>query len=380
MPVPDEGHQRVDVAVRLGLVVPVGMNVLVEGSIFADDVLQMALPAVAPFVGGQAIEHGLIRSPLQIHVERGINLQAAFVDLVGSVFAFQVAADLFDKIRSQRIRIVRQMQDYRCGARVRGLRGGDLAIFEHGVDHQIAPLLGAVGMIDGRIDGRTLGQTGQQRGFFQRQFLCRLAEVELRGGFESVDAVAEKNLVGIQGKDLRLGETALDLDREHRFLHLALPTAVGRKEKIARQLHGQRRCALHLAAGVDVAIGGAHDAPEIDSGVAIEIFVFDRDQRVAQDRREIVVARDHAALQRERADDAAVIVVEFGDRAGTVGFQSVDLRQVGRVDEQEAGSRAHQDGDQHEQTEQNAANQLAPTDFDRRESVVERLHQETKSG
>ena len=133
-----------------------------------------------------------------------------------------------------------------------------------------------------------------------------------------------------------------------------------------------------LPARVNVAIGRAHDAHEIDPGVAIEIFVFDRDQRVPQDGREIVVTRDHAALQRERADHPAVVVVELGDRAGAVRFESVDLRQVGGVDEQEAGSRTHQHGDQHEQTEQNAANQPAPADFDRREIFVKRLHQEIK--
>ena len=157
-------------------------------------------------------------------------------------------------------------------------------------------------MVDGRVDGRTLGQTGEQSRFFEREFLCRLAEVELRCGFESVDAVAEKNLVGVEREDLRLGEAALDLDGQHRFLHLALPAAVGREEKIAGELHGQRRCALHLATGGDVAIGRAHDAPEIDAGVAVEIFVFDGDQSVAQDGREIVVTRRPrgAAARRSR--------------------------------------------------------------------------------
>ena len=126
--------------------------------------------------------------------------------------------------------------------------------------------------------------------------------------------------------------------------------------------------------GFNVAIRGADDAPEINSGVTVEIFVFDRDQRVAQHGRKIVVAGDHAALQRERSDHAVVIVVEFGDGTGAVGFERVDLRQVGRVDEQQSGRRADQDGDQHEQTEQHAADEPASADFHRRKIFVERFH------
>ncbi len=134
-----------------------------------------------------------------------------------------------------------------------------------------------------------------------------------------------------------------------------------------------------LATRLDVAIGGAHDAPEIDSGMFVEIFVFDRDQRIAQYGREIVVADDYAPLQRERSDHASVIVVEFGDGTGTVGFEGVDLRQVGGIDQQQTGSRSHQHGNQHEQAKQDAPDQPASADFYWWKIFVERLHP-SKSG
>src|SRR5438034_7764222 len=96
-----------------------------------------------------------------------------------------------------------------------------------------------VGMIDWRIVRGRLGKTRKQRGFVQSELFRGLAEIKLRGGFEAVDSVTQVYLVGIQSKDLRLGETALDLDRQHRFLNLAMPRTVGRKKQIARQLHGQ---------------------------------------------------------------------------------------------------------------------------------------------
>ena len=142
-----------------------------------------------------------------------------------------------------------------------------------------------VGMGDGRIIGRRFGQAGKQRRFVQCQLFCRLAEIKFGRRLESVNAMAEINLVGVQGENLRLGETALDLHRQQRFLNLAMKRAVGRKEEIARQLHGQGGCALHSAAGPDVAIGGAGDAPHVDAPVPVEVLVFDRDQRLAQDRR-----------------------------------------------------------------------------------------------
>ena len=45
-------------------------------------------------------------------------------------------------------------------------------------------------------------------------------------------------------------------------------------------------------------------------------------------------------------------------------LERIDLWQIGGIDEQKTCSRADQDGNQHQQTEQNTANQLAPTDFD----------------
>src|SRR5579864_3273 len=186
--------------------------------------------------------------------------------------------------------------------------------------------------------------------------------------------MSECNLVGVQSEDLRLGEAALDLDREHGLLHLALPVAVGGKEQVARELHGQRGRALDFASGFDVTVGSADDAPEVYPGVTVEIFVFDRDQRVAEHRREIVVAHDDSSLQRERADDFSVIIIEFSDRAGPIGFERVHLGQVGGVYEQQATGGADQNRDQDQQAKQDAAYELAPADFHLGEVFVKNLH------
>src|SRR3981081_2296897 len=101
--------------------------------------------------------------------------------------------------------------------------------------------------------------------------------------------MTEKNLIGIEREDLRLGEAALDLDGEHGFLHFAVKGAIGREKQIARQLHGEGGGALKPASRLNVAIGSADNPPEVDSGVTVEVFVFYRDERVTQQGRKIFV-------------------------------------------------------------------------------------------
>ena len=52
-------------------------------------------------------------------------------------------------------------------------------------------------------------------------------EVVLSAGFKSIDAMAQRNLVAVQGKDLRLGEMAFDLDGQHGLLDFAAEMSLG---------------------------------------------------------------------------------------------------------------------------------------------------------
>ena len=67
-------NERVDVAVYLGLIVPVGMEIFLLNDTLDHYVFQMALPAMTPFVGREAVEHRLIRGLLQVDVERCVDL------------------------------------------------------------------------------------------------------------------------------------------------------------------------------------------------------------------------------------------------------------------------------------------------------------------
>ena len=148
-----------DVPVDFGRLVPIEALIFVENGALREDVHQLALPSVTALVRGQSIEHGLVRCLLHIEVQRRVHPQAAFVNLIAAVLALEIAANFLDEVRRDRIRIALQVEDGRFFLRVRGLLCRDLPVFKHGVDHQVAPLQGPVGMQDGRIILRSLGQS-----------------------------------------------------------------------------------------------------------------------------------------------------------------------------------------------------------------------------
>ena len=109
-------------------------------------------------------------------------------------------------------------------------------------------------------------------------------------------------------------------------MHLAIKGPVRGKKQIASKLHGESGRSLHFSAGFDIAIRRADDTPDVDARVAVEIFVFDRDQRIAEDFWIIIVGRNDAALKRKGADDSALAIIKFRDRARTITLEFIDLR------------------------------------------------------
>ena len=99
--------------------------------------------------------------------------------LVAAVLVLQIAPDLFDEIRGERIRIVLQVQANGLGLGFRRLLRSDLAVFKHCVEYQIPAFNRSVQVVDRRVITRRFRQTGEERGFIEREFFCGLAEIEL---------------------------------------------------------------------------------------------------------------------------------------------------------------------------------------------------------
>jgi hypothetical protein len=92
----------------------------------------------------------------------------------------------------------------------------------------------------------------------------------------------------------------------------------------------------------------------------VKIFVFNRNQSIAQNLRIIVVSSYNPALQRERANDASLIVIEFSNRTRPIVLEILNLWQISGVDEQKPGRRPYQSGSEHEQGKEDPAeNSLA---------------------
>src|SRR5258708_36686663 len=79
------------------------MLVVGEGHFAAQDILQTSPPAMAAFIRSQTVKYSAIGGSLHVHVERGINLQAALVGLIAAGPALKIWPYFFNKIRRQRI-------------------------------------------------------------------------------------------------------------------------------------------------------------------------------------------------------------------------------------------------------------------------------------
>src|SRR5712671_7675036 len=188
---------------------------------------------------------------------------------------------------------------------------------------------------------RAVDHAGEQRGFLQFQIRDGLAEIKFRRGGEAVISVGQVYLIGVHRKNLRLGIAALDLQGQQHLLHFAAEAAVATiEEKVAGELHADGAGASGDAAFGKIAKCGAGDAREVDAPVFLEMLIFNGGDGVVENLGTLLVGHQNAALQREAADELAVVGINFRDYVGTVGFKRANLRQIAGVDEQQTAPRS----------------------------------------
>ena len=190
------------------------------------------------------------------------------------------------------------------------------------------PLFGAVEVAGGGKPRRRLHQAGEQGRLGQAEFFGVFAEIALRGLLDAVGAGAEIDAVKIELEDLRLGEFALQPDREHRLLQLAVNGALLRQKKILRQLLRDGGGALGHAAVQDIGDERARDAVRIDAVMLIEAAVLDGDEGFRHVARQIFQGQHGAAVIAAGGERAAMHVDDL-DRGRPLGdFQRLDRRQM----------------------------------------------------
>ncbi len=163
---------------------------------FGDDVAAR-LAEAAPLVDApQAAVDGLVRGLLQPDVEPGLDGQAALVQRLGAVLRFEMLADLFEEVgRDAALAGGIAADDHRFQLRSLGDLARDEPFIRHALERVVAAAPGRLGIDEGALPDVALDDAGDRRGLLEAQILRRLPEIQLRGGFDAVGAVAEVDLI-----------------------------------------------------------------------------------------------------------------------------------------------------------------------------------------
>ena len=125
-----------------------------------------------------------------------------------------------------------------------GLAGGQVAFVNHCIDQRLRLPPHAIRLERWIDDAGRADRAGKFGGLKQgdlRIISDAPAVVMTRGGFDSIDAVAEINVVEIHGHDLIFRENGAQIDRQEKFLELALRGFVAAEKQRLGELHCNRR-------------------------------------------------------------------------------------------------------------------------------------------
>ncbi len=239
-----------------------------------------AVPAMRLVVAHEPVDERLARHQLHFRIERGADGEPALIEFLLAIAIEQFAPHFFgkeaagDRVGGQHAR----MHGERLGARLLGLRVGDVAVLLHAADHVIAPLDRAI-MIAERVQrARLLRQRREIGDLSDGELVHRLVEIVERRGGDAVIAEAEVDLVKIQFEDLVLRVGGLDAQAQQHFADLALDGAVGAQQKILGDLLGDGRGALDVAMTLREHDRRAQNALGIEAAMAVKVLVFGRDE------------------------------------------------------------------------------------------------------
>jgi hypothetical protein len=155
-----------------------------------------------------------------------------------------------------------------------------------------------------------LRHPGDGRGLGHIELVESLAEERLRGGRDTVGALAKEDDVQIEPEDLLLGELMLHAVGDEGLLQLAAVGLVEIEEHVAGGLHGDGAGALGLVAGEEIDQHGAHHAEVVDAVVLEEALVLGGDERLLDEIGNLVVGDRDAPLLTDLRDESAAARVD----------------------------------------------------------------------
>ncbi len=176
---------------------------------------------------------------------------------------------------------------------------------------------------------RRAHQPGQHGRLGQRYVLGGLAEIALARLLYAVGAGPEIDAIQIEREDLLLGEFALQPQRQHHLLQLAMDGTFLSQKEIFRQLLRDGRAALRHAAMQNIGDQRARDAIRIDAVMLVEAPILDGDEGLRYVARQLFQRHDLAGHVAAHGQHAAVHVLDL-DRGRPLGDgERLDRRQVG---------------------------------------------------
>ena len=182
---------------------------------------------------GDALLQLALREPLEAHVERGGDAQAAVGEEPaavgdgvghGNLAAFAEREQLVAHVEHEMGRGDFEFLGVEGERREFGGVGfglGDVAVASHQVEHISLAALAPFVVFNGVVEGGGLGQAGEHRGFGEGEVGGRFAEVALAGGADAVGEVAVENAVEVPLENLFFGVFAGEFDGEDGFLDFA---------------------------------------------------------------------------------------------------------------------------------------------------------------
>ena len=238
----------------------------------------------------------LRRGLLQVGIKRRINPVGLIVQLVLVQFRDQLITNQVDEIRRVAGLHIGRRQSEASGLGLLGISPGNGVGLNHRIEHQVTPLERALWMPVRRQRAWRLNDSSNQCRFRQRNLFQILVEIRPRRFCEPTDgerpALTQVHAIGIELENLLLRELLLEFHGDQDFDQLAFNFLLRGQEESARKLHGDGRAALLVPLMGKVDPARFRQPDEVHTAVLEESAIFNRDHRIYQDFRNLIVGDD----------------------------------------------------------------------------------------
>ena len=233
----------------------------------------------------------------------------------------------FDEVGSEFAGIGLSREAQRVSARKTGVGVAYSAVATHQLEDRVPALDDAVGEAAWIISARSLRDRRERRRFGEVQIFHGLSEVALGGTLDAVCTIAQIDLIEVQLENAIFRILGFDRARNFGFLQLSHEILLARdalRKDVSGELHGDRGEALAPAVRAHIVDDRGRHALPVDSGVLVESLVLGRDERLANDRGNLLELHDRAPLETDLGDEAAVRGVQLGRLTGGVLVEHFD--------------------------------------------------------